>query len=521
MADPDFVYNDGFDHYYPPVEAGAITSFDQSTVGQPLAEEYSVSGGLQYCAIIAPLTGTGGALRANINGNTVTFLKPLQANFARVVGGMTIANPSMTGIGLVNDYCGYSYYDGATQQLKIVLNIAGQIQVMRGSTLLATSVEAIVAGSTNCIEWDITFHASAGIVKVWLNKIPTSINLTGQNTSGSGVAQVNQCGPILSAASGRGTTSDWDHTYNNFYTAAGGTETPLLTNPIIETQWTNADSAAAWSVGAGALGDTAFVCVTNNAPGANQLALRKFTPPAGCTLGSIGILPLATSATAKFKAVLYSDSAGSPNALLATGTEIIGTVSGTRLALPFAAGQALTGGTAYWIGFITDTSVTLRQHDTTSALGQKKANTYTSGAPNPAGAMTTGQPNWLIWGNLTAVTSANYLQVDVPWASAFSFNFSATVGQIDRQSFPPLVANAAAIHCVTLVAALSKSDGGARTIDLLTKSGGTETSGSTPGISPSLSVSTWRSNWLKDPNTGLAWLTADLNAAFGGYKIAA
>jgi hypothetical protein len=163
----------------------------------------------------------------------------------------------------------------------------------------------------------------------------------------------------------------------------------------------------------------------------------------------------------------------------------------------------------------------IRQRDTTTNLGQKKANTYASGAPNPAGAMTAAQPSWLIWGNLTAVTTANYLQTSGPSASALRYNFDSTVGHVDRVSFPAMVASASIIHCVSVVAALAKSDGGARTIDLLTKSGATENNGTAGIITPALSITYSTSNWTKDPNTGAAWLTADLNAGLGGYDIAA
>jgi hypothetical protein len=521
MADPDFVFTDGFDHYWPQVEVAAAVD-----VSSALAEQYNVVGSL-ITSTIAPLSGsTGMALYVGGTSasNVCDLYAPLPANYARSIGGITISPLAFGG----GRYNGLGFKDGLQDQLYISINSVGQIEVRRGhssniipnGTLLATSVETLLLGSVHYLAWDVTIHGSTGSVKIWLDNVPTSINLTGVNTSASGNNYFNSFAPVLGW--GNVAAMAYDHAFCYCYSASGGSEVPPLTSPIIETQFENSDNSVTFTVGAGVLGDVgapAYVTNSVNAPGANQLVLRKFTPSVGCTLASVGITPKATSAAAKFKAVLYADSAGSPGALTATGTEVVGATSGTSLSLPFASGQALTGGTSYWIGFITDTSLNIQQYDGTTNVGQKKANTYTSGAPNPAGTMTGSQPSWLIWGNLSAV-SAKWPQEAVRFASTLSYNYSSTVGNTDLFGFPSLVTPAAAIHCVSLVAAISKSDAGARTINLVTKSGATSDNGSLGTYSPPLSLAYARSNWLNDPNTGSAWLPASVNAALGGYKIA-
>lgn len=523
MADPDFIWTEGWDHYWPAVEDSS-GNFDISPI---LGERYSTGNFGGKLRPKPPLTGTTGCSmeHASPGGGQASRLDaPLPANYARCIGGATFSATPYSGSLLA----GWGFFDSAANptnaQIWIGVNSSGNIVVKRGGTslgfgtLIATSTEVTTDNSVHYIAWDITFHSSAGIIKIWLDNVLTSINLTGINTSNTGNPYFNAFCPIAVYQM----SMRVDHSYLYCYTASGGSELPILTSPIIETQFENGDSSVTFSVGAGVLGDagSAYVTNTSSAPGANRLVLRQFTPPVGGTLSSIGVIPRGTAATAKFKAVLYSDSAGSPNSLVATGTEVVGATSGTTMSLPFASGQALTGGTAYWIGYITDTSINMQQYDTATTLGQSKANTYTSGAPNPAGTMTTGQPTWLIWGNLSSV-SAKWPQQAVRYASTLSYNYSSTVGNTDLFSFPALIASASAIHCVSLLAALSKSDAGARTINLVTKSSTTSDNGTLGTYSPPLSLQYTQSNWLNDPNTGSAWLPASVNAATGGYKIAA
>jgi subtilisin family serine protease len=90
------------------------------------------------------------------------------------------------------------------------------------------------------------------------------------------------------------------------------------------------------------------------------------------------------------KAVIYSDSGGSPGALVATGTEVTynGAVNGSGwFELPFATPVALTPGT-YWLGFITgsNTEGLGYAYETVAGSRAYNANSYSSGPTNPFGA---------------------------------------------------------------------------------------------------------------------------------------
>ena len=182
-----------------------------------------------------------------------------------------------------------------------------------------------------------------------------------------------------------------------------GTGSILATNPVVETHVETSDSATAqFSVGASVFGASVNYSNATNAPGANTLFLRAFTPTVSGTLASISTIPAATSSTAKFKAVVYADSSNKPGSLLATGNEVVGTGTAAWnnvLTSSFSSPPSLTAGTQYWIGFITDTSVALELSDN-NTNGQQASNTYTSGAPGTAPTMSTGKNDWILWGNL-------------------------------------------------------------------------------------------------------------------------
>lgn len=510
MANPDFEFIDGFDKYGPTGEPNLATNL--------IAGEWNTANGIATAdsGIVAALSGTGYALklrRASLS-TAATFTKTLPGNYARIIGGFTFASPlSVAGQGVV-------FLDGATAQLSITVNTSGQIEVRRGTftaTLIATSTQNVAANSVHCLEYDITFSAAAGIIKIWLDGTLTSLNLTGQNTKVSANAYANSV--QIGAQDLGNATITFDHLYLWCFLAAGGSETPALTNPIVETQFPTSDSAVAFTPTAGVFGTAYRTTTTTSAPAANSLVLRPYTAPVAATLNSVSWIPGATSAAAKVKPVIYADSAGAPGTLLSTGSEIVGTTSGTRITAPLTTPQALTAGTQYWIGYITDTSVLVQLSDTTT-IGYRAANTYTSGAPGTAPAMTSAQASYMIWGNTTGMVT-NWDQVDKnPPLGDLSYNQSSTVSQEDLFGFPALSSTPATIYSVAVKANVTRSDAGARTVDLRTKSGATTGSGGSSGLTPAATYGWLTSIFRTDPNTSAAWTPTALNSAKHGLKVA-
>ncbi len=86
---------------------------------------------------------------------------------------------------------------------------------------------------------------------------------------------------------------------------------------------------------------------------------------------------------AKCKMLVYADDGSNrPGALIGTSNELVGIVDGIN-AFSFGAGFNLTGGTKYWIGYITDTSMNIWIYAGTSTNWLASSTTYGSGPLNP------------------------------------------------------------------------------------------------------------------------------------------
>jgi hypothetical protein len=514
MANPDYEFLEGFDIYGP---ANANTASNVSLATRLLARWTTYAGAPALMYLAAALSGTGCSLYCQGGGSSQDFNlnKGFPGNYARFIGGTTISAALVTGL------TGITFYDAATAQIFIGINTSGRIEVRRGTyagTLLATSTETVTANSVNYLAWDITISPSAGIIKVWLNNVLTSINLTGQNTRASANSYVNSFAPTAAAF---GANMKLDHLFHWGYLAAGGSELPPLDSPVIQTDFPTADNAVAFTPSAGVLGGAgAFVGTsTTAAPGANKIVLRPYVAEVAGTLGSVAFMPAATSAGAKMKPVVYANSSGAPGSLLTTGAEVVGTTSGTVVSMPVTTPQTLVAGTTYWIGYITDTGVALSLADDGTA-GYNAANTYTSGAPGTAPAMTGAQASYMIYGNVTGMTT-NFGQVNEnPGLGLLSYNFSSTVGNEDLFTFPNLTITPSAIYTVEVLGLASRSDTGARTVDLRAKSVSTTSSGNTTGISYPTSFGWAGSQFKTDPNTGIAWGAPGVNAGKYGLKVA-
>jgi hypothetical protein len=204
---------------------------------------------------------------------------------------------------------------------------------------------------------------------------------------------------------------------------------------------------------------------------------------------------------------------------MSSGSTVVGTTAGTAVTLPLTTPQSLSAGTAYWLGFMTDTALSLPLLDTAASAYRATA-TFTSGAPGTAPAMTSGTATWMIWGNLTAVSSANYYEVNQqPVPGAASYVFDATVNHEDLYNFGALSSSPANVYAVAVKGYIQKSDAGAKTISLRMKSSTTDSGGSSTGQAPATSYGWMTSIFATDPNGGIAWTGTALNAATSGFKV--
>lgn len=507
MADPDYELIDGFDKYGP-VTGSSLGNADETvTTGEWTAAAGSL-------AILSPLvSGKGAAL-----GNNSTLYKQIAANCARSIGCLYFSK-----IGSTSNVPGLiMFYDGTTAQCCLTMDVNGNIDFRRGGTSgtsLGTYNLGLPLNGVMTLAWDVTVHNSAGIAKIWINGGDASgnpqINLSGIDNGSTANNYFTRF-----YIDGNGTQQKWDHLWAGFYTASGGSEVPPIDGPYVDTDWANGDDTTAGTIPASLAGTNAY-SGQSNTTSANFLRLSRFTADTSGNLASVSLRSGSSSAGAKFKGVLYADSAGSPAALIATGNEVVGVTSNTVATSAFGTPPAVVQGTAYWMGIIIDTNITIDEaYDNTGSPGRGLANTYASGAPASAASASAGN-KFMFWGPITG-SADSYSAINnsegVP--SSDSYTQLAAVGDEDLLSFPALEITPASIYRVHVKAFMLKSDANPLSADLRTKSSGTSSSGQDSGLQPGITGAWAGSRFPTDPATGVAW-TGTLSGVKHGYKLAA
>jgi len=491
MAEPDYEFMDGFDKY------GIIgTDFGIALIDD---NEWSSTGGTLNIA--AALVGNGTCLAAGSTGPSVS--KTLPSNYARCIGGVTLK------VAFASFSTTISLNDGGTNQMQVIVNSTGALSVARNGTSLASQTGVFADGETKCVEWDIMIADSGGWAKVWIDSLLV-LNFSG-DTKNTANAYYNALSINL------GQSRSVDHFYSWHYISnVDAGETPCLTNPVIETQQVSAESSCASTWGAN------FFQYRDGPSSRNQvvnaLHLRKIVTNDSGNLDGVYFWKNGANGTAKYIPALYSDSSGSPNALLKTGSEVTGAASGTNY-LPFASSQAVTPGTTYWIGFLTNTADTggIYSGGNDSNEGWLRSGlTYASGAPNPVGGGSAVQ-SFLIMGKLSGGSDrADTLNHDI--VSDLAYNLLTAANVEDLYTFPALSVNPSQIYSVAVKNYMKRADAGVRTVDVRLKSSSTTSSGSGGTQAPTTGGGWISSNYRKDPNGNIDWVKAALDAATAGYK---
>jgi hypothetical protein len=490
------IFMDGFDKY-----GGVNTAV--ASVAALMAGEWNT---ISNANIAAPLSVTGQAIQQA--GSSAFSVGKTFTAVGRIIGGVRFSAT------LGNTAQGIQFTDsGAANQCGILIASTGVLTFRNGAystgTIIGTSGTSISANTTHYLEWDITL-GNAAAYNIYLDGV-SIISGTGDTTA---TANNNIGGIFLCGASGTNSI-----TFDDFYlfdTTGTRNNAVLLTSPRIETTFPSSDSAVQFAFGAAVLGNTVQISSATTSGFANNLVLRRFVPSRSCTLNSIGLLPAATSGTSQWRGVVYADSGGVAGTLMSAGSTVVGATGGTVLTMPLTTPQSLTAGTPYWLGYMSDTTVSQNFADGANNCVRAPA-TFSSGAPGTAPAMTTGQPTQLFWGNISG-TGANYYEVNQqPPAGAFSYVTDTTVGHEDLYGFPALSAMPGTVYTAAVKGYCSKSDTGARTVSLRMSSGGTDSGGSS--LAPGTTYGWLGANFETDPNGGVAWTGANLNAATSGFKI--
>lgn len=502
------IFIDGFDKYGP--------------IGYPgtsalIVGEWTIAG--ENMNIVNPLSSTGYALEI---GSSI-LEKTLPGNFSRLIAGVRFQ--SNLG-GMAGGIAGQiSFGDAGNNQVSVsILSSTGWIGIYRysgGVSTLITSTTniSVKANSIHFLEIDITF-GSAGAYFIYLDGI---LILSGNGITNGGTSnnQANQVG--LEGGSGSCIFDDlyvFDSTgvYNNAV---------LLTNPRIETQLPIGSSQTEFTNNGVYLGniivsapDGGFEDVIHH----NSLVLIQHTPVVNMTINTInGVM---TSAPIdNWRAVLYSDNAGSPNTLLAQSADTQGTVQSTT-SLNLLTPQNLIGGIPYWMGFMYKTNILINTEQLTTVSvtdnnlsGVFGAVSYNSGPPTPAPTMSIAGPTYMFYG-LCSNVSVNWVSENRnPPPGDLSSMSSNTPGNEELFNFASVSSPPTTIYTVAVKSHAKLTDTGNRSIDLRMKSVGTTNSGTSNSQILSTSYEWADSFFTTDPNNGNLWTEAALNAATSGIKI--
>ena len=191
-------------------------------------------------------------------------------------------------------------------------------------------------------------------------------------------------------------------------------------------------------------GDTATLPAANqNSNGgaqnlvANIVYLVPVIPNGSLQLSDVQFVPLVTSLTANFVAVLYADASNNtsvptkPGSLLAVGDIINSVAAQTATLSPFANPPPLLANVPYWIGIMFDSPV---QIATGAGLNTSYSflQTFSNGPPDPAPLTgSTHQPDLQMWGD--------FATSDVIEPRAYAYTWVSAYGEEGPPSAPVLV----------------------------------------------------------------------------------
>jgi len=332
------IFWDGFDKYGPVNCAPTNSTMNSEWTTVPSSSSSFVAGRF------------ANSLALQLSYTFVSASRTLPSNYSRLIGGVALN-------GSLSSNSGVIFGDAGTNQCAVGINTAGKIVLWNGGlggTQVAISTASVTANTWHYIEWDLTFAAS-GSYNVYLDGVSV-FSGTG-NLKNSSNAYANQIILI-------GATCNYDDMY--LFDSTCSANNAVRGDSRVETLFPNADASVAFTPGQGVIG--AYYTLSNSTSymSSGELYLRKFTAPVSGTLNSINIMPATTSSGANFKPAIYADNSGSPGTLLSSGSQVTGATAGTAVTMPLTTPQSLTAGTNYWLGYVTDTSLSMQRDDNSS-----------------------------------------------------------------------------------------------------------------------------------------------------------
>jgi subtilisin family serine protease len=270
-----------------------------------------------------------------------------------------------------------------------ILASADRISAMAGLTRTGARLD-VCAAIPGCTATAVPWNSSAPVI--------------------SGPAQV---GHALSASPGTWTQSPYSYTYAWWRCSATGTGCKAVSGATassylvttaddgstleVKVTATNAEgSATATSARTPVVSGQTFgytsVGLSSDEFAANRKRVNAYSISTSASVSSLSIYlaPTGSSGSSDLEGVIYSDSGGSPSALLGTTAQLVyaGTETAGWYTLKFASPVLLSAG-RYWIGVITGGTSDAAGYRYESVSGARDYNTdtYSSGPSNPFGSV--------------------------------------------------------------------------------------------------------------------------------------
>ena len=448
--------------------------------------------------------------------------RTLNANYSRLIGGFRFSVSQITAGYRVAS--GWALFDGSTAQCAIVVQpVSNRFLFVQGDgtavtpVVLQTSTIGVADNTEHFLEFDITIGTIGGWT-VWLDGMQI-LNGTG-NTQLSGNPYCNVFSMFTSNAYSPGNVTNlltMDDLYL-FDDTTSYNNSVLLSNPIVQTDVAIGDHTVQFTNQGYVFGNYPPHSSSSTSIGANTLYLVAVSPNASGAAAAVEVLPTTTSASVNIKGVMYADNGGVPGSLLSDGVQVTGLTANVPTQLPLASPPAFTAGTSYWIGFYADTTISFQRYDGT-ILGKTAANTYTSGAPLTAPAMTPNVASLGIFVTCNTLGSNWQSEGLNPPIGDQSSVTGTTAGVSDLYIFPALPTSVAQVYTVGVTCNARMLSPGTRMMNYNVSSSGTLSAGSAPSQGLTTTYAWYASYFDTDPHTTTTWSPAAVAAAYAGMSI--
>jgi len=453
-----------------------------------------------------------GGQAARFTGTTQSLVKTSGVNDG--VHHIVCAIRQTTAIGGTNVGLCVNFLDGAVNQCAFGFRYDGAILLWQGAggsgTLLATYTGAVpVVNTWYAFEIEINISNTGGYMNVRKNGNPvndfaTATNLNTRNTSNNYANKII----LQQAVTGNQELDD-------FFWRSDASSVAWMGDLRCYTRMPASDASVQFS----RVPSTYLFSIGQSGVIAMSTSSRytSFVAPYDGTVAS-GTVSFTIGYTGNLKCSAFASSAGgaSPTTVLASATVITNPVVGANV-ITFGSPFAVTKGTTYWVGFMSDTVAGTFASNATGIGGTATSTPYASfPVASPTGFSAGG--SGIYYTLNIAVSSNSTVVAEAQQDTLASYVYDSTVGHTDLYNLTPVTTTTGSIVALTTRGYMQKSDAGTRSAAMQLKSGATTVASSTLVLSSSGLQWLYRMD-LTDPNTGAAWTSANANAVTIGPTV--